>query len=75
MVVALEAQLGRPKKHKPGEPVPERKKIGVTASTAWADWAERGAAHCRMNLSTAVDVALAEYFRAHGFQEPPPPRY
>ena len=74
MAVASEVKLGRPKKHKPGE-APDRKKIGVQATTAWAEWAERGAAHCRLTLSTAIDQALAEYFRVRGFEEPPPPRY
>jgi hypothetical protein len=67
--------MGRPKKKRGSEPGKRFKTIAVRATEAWADWAERGAAHCRMNLSTAVDVSLGEYFRARGFEEPPPPRY
>lgn len=75
MVVTAEVKLGRPKKYKPGEPVPGRKKVSVTANDDWADWAEEGARHCRMTLSAAIDNALLAYYQSRGFDKPPPPRY
>jgi hypothetical protein len=35
---------------------------------------ERGARHCRTDVAKAVDAALIQFFKAQGFDEPPPER-
>lgn len=48
--------------------------LGIRGTIAWRKWLERAANHCRMNSSTLVDVAVSQYVKAQGFDEPPPPR-
>lgn len=72
---AVGTVMGRPKKQRDGEPEIKFETIAVRATPEWKSWAERGAEYCRLNVSTAIDVALAEYFRVRGFEEPPPKRY
>lgn len=67
-------ELGRPKKHKPGEE-PRRRKVGIMATTEWADWLERAADHCRLDVSKLIDMAVWKYVKEEGFEEPPPRRY
>jgi hypothetical protein len=61
--------MARPKKKKG-----EVKRLVVQASIDWADLVERGAKHCRTDVSKLIDVALADYLRARGFTDPPPDR-
>jgi hypothetical protein len=65
---------GRPKRAAEDRPK-EFQAIMVRVSTEYAEWAKRGAAHCRADMSTTVDMALVEFYRSRGFEEPPPPRY
>lgn len=77
MATTLVGPVGRPKKKRPesGGASPEFRNVTLRASRDWAEWADRASQHCRINLSTLLDVALCEYVRARGFEEPPPPRY
>ncbi len=46
------------------------KQVGVRATNAWASWLERGAEFCRTNTSQLLDVAVVDYLKARGFEEP-----
>lgn len=46
----------------------------VRGSSEWKAYIERGAKHCRLNVSTLADLAIARYLREQGFTEIPPPR-
>lgn len=48
--------------------------VQVRASQEWADWLQRGAAHCGLPLSSVVDQAVRLYFKSQGFDEPAPKR-
>lgn len=64
--------VGRPKKQtKPGQLT---KTVGVRATSEWAEWLERLAKHCRTDIAKLIDASVAEYGKAHGFDEPPPER-
>jgi hypothetical protein len=66
------ATVGRLKKQakRPDGP----RTIGVRASGEWAGWIERAAKHCRTDIAKLIDVAVAEYVKARGFDESPPER-
>jgi hypothetical protein len=68
------AVMGRPKKNRGQDGPPPIKRIAVQATPAWVEWVERGAKHCRTDISKLIDAALADYLKARGFQEPPPDR-
>jgi predicted transcriptional regulator len=67
--------MARPKK-KPVEPGSVRQPTALTirGSKEWRDWLERGARYCRTDSSKLVDIAVAHYLRAQGFDEPAPER-
>jgi hypothetical protein len=48
--------------------------ISIRCTPAWREWAEKGADHCRTSVSQAIDVALIDYYRSKGFNEPAPKR-
>jgi hypothetical protein len=48
--------------------------ITIRGSKEWRDWLERGAEHCLTDVSKLVDVAVMQYLRAQGFDEPRPKR-
>lgn len=68
-----ETAVGRPKKQPPRASKPP-KTIGVRATGEWAEWLERFARHCRMDMAKTIDSALAEYAKTRGFDEKPPER-
>jgi hypothetical protein len=48
--------------------------ITIRGSKQWRAWLERGAEHCRTDTSKLMDIAVAHYLKAQGFDEPPPRR-
>jgi hypothetical protein len=40
----------------------------------WKDWLTRLSKHCRMKSSVVVDLALVDFAKKMGFNEPPPER-
>jgi len=57
-----------------GKPSSVPRTVVVRGTGEWADWVERGAKHCRTDVSKLIDAALAAYLRDQGFSEPPPER-
>jgi hypothetical protein len=75
----LEATMARPKAKPKGDPTPLPSKrqptaITVRGSKEWRDWLERGASHCLTDVAKLVDVAVSQYLKAQGFDEPRPKR-
>jgi hypothetical protein len=67
--------MGRPRKNKAQDKsAPPIKTIAVRATMDWVTWVERGADHCRTDVSKLIDAALADYLKARGFPELPPKR-
>lgn len=66
--------MGRPKKQVAKPDPAKPRTIGVRASAEWADWLERVAKHCRTDLAKLIDASVADYAKAHGFDEHPPER-
>ena len=54
----------------------ERRPVAVTikGDEKWKAWLEEAAAHCRMSVSSLVDVAVTQYAKAQGFEKRPPER-
>lgn len=48
--------------------------ITVRGSREWREWLERGAEHCLTDVAKLVDVAVSQYLKAQGFEEPRPKR-
>lgn len=48
--------------------------VVVTGSPEWVEWLQAGAKFCRTDVSKMIDVALVEYAKTKGFNEPPPRR-
>jgi hypothetical protein len=48
--------------------------VTIRGSKEWRAWVERGAKYCRTDSSKLFDVAVAQYLKAQGFDEPPPER-
>jgi hypothetical protein len=65
--------VGRPKKTADKGPPPVRN-IAVRATVDWVEWVEKGAEHCRTDVSKLIDAALASYLKGQGFTDPPPKR-
>ena len=65
--------MARPKQSKQ-KPASETRTIGVRASAAYAEWAQRVAQANRSTVAGLVDQALVAYARQIGFTEPPPDR-
>jgi hypothetical protein len=55
---------------------PSRPALAVTVrgSGQWKQWIEELADHCRMDVSTLVDLALVDFAKARGFGTPAPKR-
>ena len=69
------ALMARPKKPgKAGQPARQPTAITIRGSIAWREWLERGAEHCLTDVSKLVDVAVTQYLKAQGFDEPRPKR-
>jgi hypothetical protein len=53
-----------------------RRPVAVTikGDSKWKAWLEDAAAHCRMSVSSLIDVAVTQYVKAHGFEKRPPER-
>lgn len=69
------AAMARPRKGTKPDPARRGPKtIGVRASAEWAEWVERGAKFCRVDMSKLVDISVVKYLREQGFDEPPPER-
>jgi hypothetical protein len=71
--VSEHEQMGRKKSDPPDSP-PRAHAVVVKGTKEWKAWIEDAALHCRTNVSALVDVAVAEYARAHGYNVPPPQR-
>ena len=71
--MGAKAAMGRKKSDPPGQP-PRERVLVVRGTEEWKAWLERACVHCRMNASSLADIAIAEYVKAHGFEEAPPPR-
>jgi len=48
--------------------------MNIRGSLEWRQWLERGAEHCLTDVSKLVDVAVSQYLKAQGFEEPRPKR-
>lgn len=68
------ATMGRKKKPDGSGPARRPMALAIKGSAEWKAWLERGAKKCRLSVSTLVDLAVAEYLKAHGFDEEPPER-
>jgi hypothetical protein len=56
---------------------PERSRqanLHIRATQEWTDWVKEGAEHCRLSVSSVIDVALTRYFKDEGFAKKPPRR-
>lgn len=53
-----------------------RRPVAVTikGDEKWKAWLEEAAAHCRMSVSSLVDVAVTQYAKGQGFDKKPPER-
>jgi hypothetical protein len=65
--------MARPKQRTKAAAKPPRT-VGVRATGQWADWLERVAKHCRTDVAKLIDMAVADYAKARGFDELPPER-
>lgn len=54
----------------------ERRPVAVTikGDEKWKAWLEEAAAHCRMSVSSLIDVSVTQYVKAQGFEKRPPER-
>jgi hypothetical protein len=48
--------------------------FAIKGSMPWRAWVEKGARHCRTDVSKLIDAALIDYLKAKGFEEPAPER-
>jgi hypothetical protein len=64
------------KKPAPAPPPPIRRPVAVTikGEPEWKAWLEEAAAHCRISVSSLVDVAVTRYAKEQGFARRPPER-
>ena len=55
---------------------PERRMLAVTmkGSEEWKGWLEEAAKHCRISVSSLIDLSVTEYVKARGFKKEPPER-
>ena len=53
-----------PKRGKPSKRQPTA--ITIRGSKEWAEWLQRGADHCRTDVSKLIDAASVDYLRARG---------
>jgi hypothetical protein len=51
-----------------------RANLHIRATQEWTDWVKEGAEHCRLSVSSVIDVALTRYFKDEGFAKKPPKR-
>ena len=68
---------GGPRKRKRPGPEPTGRRptvLTIKGSLEWKAWLDRLSKHCRIGTSSVVDLALAEFAKKQGFDEPPPPR-
>jgi hypothetical protein len=65
--------MGRKKSDPPDMP-PRQSAFTIKGTAEWKAWVERAADHCRDSVSSLFDKAVADYVKAHGFEEPPPRR-
>jgi hypothetical protein len=67
------AATGRKKK---AEPSASRRvtAFAIKGSMGWRTWVEKGAKHCRTDVSKLIDAALIEYLKARGYEETAPER-
>jgi hypothetical protein len=69
--------MPKPKKSPRGrkpETEPRRVVLQMKGSDAWKEWLDELARHLRMPTSAAVDNALVQYAKTHGFDKPAPDR-
>ncbi len=71
----MEAVMAKKKATKAAQPsIRQPTAVTIRGSKEWREWLERGAVHCRTDTSKLIDIAVAHYLRAQGFDEPPPKR-
>jgi hypothetical protein len=63
--------MARPKSSRS---IPRPTAMTIKGRPEWRAWVERGAEHCRTDVAKLVDVALIEYLKQRGFDEPAPRR-
>lgn len=51
-----------------------RVNCSVRCTLQWSEWIFRGARHCRLSLSNLIELAVTEYLKRRGFNEPSPER-
>jgi hypothetical protein len=68
--------LARPKKKQAAAtgPAPRPTALTIKGNLDWRAWVERGAKHCRTDVSKLIDASLVSYLRDQGFVEEPPER-
>lgn len=69
--------MARPKATPKGAAkLPQRQPTAITVrgSKEWREWLERGADHCLTDVAKLVDVAVSQYLKSQGFEEPRPKR-
>jgi hypothetical protein len=73
MLGTLDRSMGRPKRKRTSKS-DVMKTVGVRCTVEWAEWLERAAQFCRLDQAKLLDISVADYLKARGFDEPPPPR-
>ncbi len=48
--------------------------LTVKGTPEWKEWLAKLAKHCRMKTAVVVDLALIDFAKKQGFDEPPPER-
>ncbi len=48
--------------------------LTVKGSEEWKEWIEEAASHCRISVSSLVDLAVTQYVKNQGFTKKPPER-
>lgn len=56
--------------------VQERRAVAVTikGNEEWKEWLEMVAKHCRITVSSLIDLAVTDYAKGKGIKEEPPER-
>lgn len=69
-----ELVIAMPEKKRNPKAVRKPLGIQVRGRDEWKAWVEKGAIHCRLSVSTLVDLAITKFLKDQGFNDPPPNR-